>query len=72
MNTNNKMLKSVCEKIYQIVSQNDGKVDRNSFLKCLQERGILSDDPRIHEFLKKVKQYQSKNKCQLDKDSFID
>ncbi len=72
MNTNNKMLKSVCEKIYQIVSENDGKVDRNSFLKCLQERGILSDDPRIHEFLKKVKQYQSKNKCQLDKESFID
>jgi len=72
MNTNNKMLQSVCEKIFQIVSKNDGKVDRASFMHCLENRGILQDDPRIAEFLKKIKQYQSKQQCQLDKKNFID
>ncbi len=68
MNTNNKMLKSVCEKIYQNVSETDGKVHKANFIKNLKKRGILQDDPRITEFLNKVNQYHG----YLDKDTFID
>ena len=67
MNINNKMLKEVCEKIYDHVKNEDGTVQKAGFIEKLGNRGILSDDPRISEFIKSIREYHGN----VEKDTFI-
>ena len=61
------MLKEVCEKIYDHVKNEDGTVQKAGFIEKLGNRGILSDDPRISEFIKSIREYHGN----VEKDTFI-
>lgn len=67
MNVNNKMLKEVCEKIYDHVKNEDGTVQKAGFIEKLGNRGILRDDPRISGFIKSIGEYHGN----VEKDTFI-
>ncbi len=57
MNINNKMLKTICEKVYNAVKDDDGRVHKAQFIELLEEKGILRDDPRISEFINAIQKF---------------
>ncbi len=67
MNINNKMLKTICEKVYNAVKDNDGRVHKAQFIELLEEKGILRDDPRISEFINAIQKFHGT----VDKKNFM-
>jgi len=67
MNINNKMLRVICENVYNVVKNDDDRVHKADFIDNLEKRGILRDDPRITEFINSIKKFHGT----VDKETFI-
>jgi len=68
MNINNKMLRVICENVFNIVKNNDDRVHKADFIEKLEKKGILRGDPRIFEFINSIQKHHGT----VDKEIFID
>ena len=67
MNINNKMLRVICENVYNVVKNDDDRVHKADFIDNLEKRCILRDDPRITEFINSIKKFHGT----VDKETLI-
>lgn len=67
MNINNVFLQKACENIYDYVKQDDGCVNKAKFIEDLKVRGLLTDDPRLSEFV----QAAEKAPSHMEKEMFV-